>query len=107
MEKTYNPKYIEQKWAKAWEEKGYFTPSGTGDPYCIVIPPPNVTGSLHMGHGFQHSLMDVLIRYERMQGKNTLWQVGADHAGISTQMVVMQQLIAQGKDPYNMGREKI
>jgi valyl-tRNA synthetase len=106
MEKTYNPKYIEQHWSEAWEDKGYFIPSGKNDPYCIVIPPPNVTGTLHMGHGFQHSLMDVLIRYHRMCGFNTLWQVGLDHAGIATQMVVMQQLLAKGKDPYKMSREE-
>lgn len=106
MEKTYNPKYIEQKWAQHWEQENYFAPSGTGNPYCIVIPPPNVTGSLHMGHGFQHTLMDVLTRYHRMQGDNTLWQVGTDHAGISTQLVVTQQLLAAGEDPYEMGREE-
>lgn len=106
MEKTYNPKYIEQHWAKVWEEANYFVPSGEGEPYCIVIPPPNVTGTLHMGHGFQHSLMDVLIRYHRMRGYNTLWQVGTDHAGIATQMVVTQQLIAKGIDPYKITREE-
>jgi valyl-tRNA synthetase len=106
MEKTYNPEHIEQHWAEAWEQAGYFVPSGKGKAYSIVIPPPNVTGSLHMGHGFQYALMDTLIRYHRMQGYNTLWQVGMDHAGIATQMVVMQQLISQGKDPYQMGREK-
>jgi valyl-tRNA synthetase len=106
MEKTYNPKYIEQHWEKTWEEAGYFSPSGKGDPYCIVIPPPNVTGSLHMGHGFQHSLMDVLVRYHRMCGFNTLWQTGVDHAGIATQMVVTQQLITKGIDPYQLSREK-
>lgn len=106
MEKTYNSKYIEQHWAKTWEQAGYFAPSGKGKPYCIVIPPPNITGNLHMGHGFQYSLMDTLTRYHRMQGFNTLWQVGLDHAGIATQMVVMQQLLSQGKDPYQLGREK-
>lgn len=106
MEKTYNPKYIEQHWIKTWEEAGYFIPSNKGHSYCIVIPPPNVTGTLHMGHGFQHSLMDVLIRYHRMCNFNTLWQIGSDHAGIATQMLVMQQLIAKGKDPYSMTREE-
>jgi len=106
MEKTYNPKYLEKHWAEVWEQAGYFAPQGKGKAYSIVIPPPNVTGSLHMGHGFQYALMDTLIRYHRMQGDNTLWQVGMDHAGIATQMVVMQQLIAQGQDPYKMGREK-
>ena len=106
MEKTYNPKYIEQHWSKTWEENNYFTPSGNGDPYCIVIPPPNVTGTLHMGHGFQQTLMDVLIRYHRMCGCNTLWQVGVDHAGIATQMVVTQKLISKGIDPYKLSREE-
>jgi len=104
MQKNYNPQYIEQYWSEIWETAGYFKVSGTGKPYSIVIPPPNVTGSLHMGHGFQYSLMDVLIRYHRMQGDNTLWQVGMDHAGIATQMVVMQQLAAKGQDPYAMDR---
>ncbi len=101
----YNPQPIEQHWAEIWEQSGYFTPNGRGKKaYSIVIPPPNVTGSLHMGHGFQYALMDILIRYHRMRGYNTLWQVGMDHAGIATQMVVMQQLISQGKDPYIIGR---
>ncbi|MBN2689266.1 MAG: valine--tRNA ligase [Gammaproteobacteria bacterium] len=107
MEKTYNPKYIEQRWSNTWEDEKYFKPTGHGQPYCIVIPPPNVTGTLHMGHGFQHTLMDVLIRYHRMQGDNTLWQVGTDHAGIATQMLVTQQLISKGQDPYQMTREKL
>ncbi len=106
MEKAYQPKYIEQKWAKAWEERNYFAPSGKGPAYSIVIPPPNVTGSLHMGHGFQDTIMDVLTRYHRMQGNNTLWQVGTDHAGIATQMLVTQQLLAQGQDPYALPREE-
>ena len=88
MDKTYQPNQIESHWYKQWEEKGYFTPQGEGDAYSIVIPPPNVTGRLHMGHGFQNALMDALIRYQRMLGKKTLWQVGTDHAGIATQMVV-------------------
>lgn len=104
MEKTYNPKYIEQHWAKFWEESGFFRPGEKGNPYCIVIPPPNVTGSLHMGHGFQHTLMDILIRYQRMQGSNTLWQTGTDHAGIATQLVVLQQLAAQGRDIKKLTR---
>ncbi|MGA7536799.1 MAG: valine--tRNA ligase, partial [Candidatus Rickettsiella isopodorum] len=83
----------------------YFQPSGQGKPYCIVLPPPNVTGSLHMGHGFQVTLMDALIRYQRMCGKNVLWQGGTDHAGIATQMVVERQLLAQGKSRHDMGRE--
>ena len=92
MQKTYDPKEIESKWGPLWEKAGYFKPSQHGKPYCIVLPPPNVTGTLHMGHGFQQTLMDVLIRYHRMRGFNTLWQPGTDHAGIATQMVVEQRL---------------
>lgn len=106
MEKTYQPSAIEQRWYQTWEEKGYFAPSGDGAPYCIMIPPPNVTGSLHMGHGFQESIMDALIRYHRMQGNNTLWQVGTDHAGIATQMVVERLLDAEGKSRHDLGREE-
>ncbi len=106
MEKTYQPANIETKWYQDWENKGYFAPSGEGDPYCIMIPPPNVTGSLHMGHGFQESIMDALIRYHRMKGHNTLWQVGTDHAGIATQMVVERLLDAEGKTRHDLGREK-
>ena len=106
MDKTYQPSSIEQSWYKNWEEKGYFAPSGKGDPYCIMIPPPNVTGSLHMGHGFQESIMDALIRHQRMKGKNTLWQVGTDHAGIATQMVVERLLGAEGVTRHDLGREK-
>jgi valyl-tRNA synthetase len=105
MDKTYDPPSIEQKWASVWENEGYFQPQGDGEPYCIMLPPPNVTGSLHMGHGFQHTLMDALVRYHRMRGFNTLWQPGTDHAGISTQMVVEQQLLAQGKTRHDLGRE--
>ncbi|WP_237054779.1 valine--tRNA ligase [Microbulbifer sediminum] len=108
MDKTYQPNAIEQQWYQTWEENGYFKPSGdtSADPYCIMIPPPNVTGSLHMGHGFQESIMDALIRYHRMQGDNTLWQVGTDHAGIATQMVVERLLAAEGKDRHELGRDK-
>ncbi|MDM8559524.1 valine--tRNA ligase [Candidatus Parabeggiatoa sp. HSG14] len=105
MEKTYNPHTIEQHWYKTWEEKGYFAPTGTGTPYCIMIPPPNVTGTLHMGHAFQNTLMDILIRYHRMNGHNTLWQAGTDHAGIATQMVVERQLGLDGKTRHDLGRE--
>ncbi len=106
MDKTYQPQAIEQKWYQKWEEKGYFAPSGEGTPYSIMIPPPNVTGSLHMGHAFQHTLMDTLIRYQRMKGKNTLWQVGTDHAGIATQMVVERKLAAEtGESRYDLGRD--
>jgi len=106
MEKTFNPHKIEQACYKHWEEQGLFKPSGTGDPYCILLPPPNVTGSLHMGHAFQHTVMDALIRYNRMKGNNTLWQCGTDHAGIATQMVVERQLNADGKTRHDLGREK-
>ncbi|SHF51362.1 valyl-tRNA synthetase [Microbulbifer donghaiensis] len=108
MDKTYQPNAIEQQWYKTWEESGYFKPSGDTEakPYCIMIPPPNVTGSLHMGHGFQESIMDALIRYHRMQGDNTLWQVGTDHAGIATQMVVERLLAAEGKSRHELGRDK-
>ncbi|MFD1215275.1 valine--tRNA ligase [Microbulbifer celer] len=108
MDKTYQPNAIEQQWYKTWEESGYFKPSGDtqADPYSIMIPPPNVTGSLHMGHGFQESIMDALIRYHRMKGDNTLWQVGTDHAGIATQMVVERLLSAEGKSRHELGRDK-
>ncbi len=106
MDKTYNPQTIEQKWYQHWENHDYFKPSGVGTPYCIMIPPPNVTGSLHMGHGFQHAIMDALTRYHRMCGYNTLWQPGTDHAGISTQMVVERQLMNEGLTRHDLGREK-
>ncbi|MCE2596277.1 valine--tRNA ligase [Motilimonas cestriensis] len=108
MEKTYNPQSIEQKHYQNWEQKGYFKPHGdtTQDSYCIMIPPPNVTGSLHMGHAFQDTIMDTLVRYQRMKGKNTLWQVGTDHAGIATQMVVERKIAAEeGKTKNDYGRE--
>ncbi|WP_114787809.1 valine--tRNA ligase [Vibrio tetraodonis] len=108
MEKTYNPTSIEQALYQAWEEKGYFKPHGdtTKDAYSIMIPPPNVTGSLHMGHAFQDTIMDTLIRAERMKGKNTLWQVGTDHAGIATQMVVERKIAAEeGKTKHDYGRD--
>ncbi|MFV2057694.1 MAG: valine--tRNA ligase, partial [Thiohalomonadales bacterium] len=117
MEKTYNPNSIEQSWYKTWEEKGYFSPSNTSDDasennstvadptYCIMIPPPNVTGRLHMGHAFQDTIMDALTRYHRMQGHNTLWQAGTDHAGIATQMVVERQLKEENITRHDLGRE--
>lgn len=105
MDKTYNPQAIEQSWYQTWENNNYFAPNTQGQPYCIMLPPPNVTGSLHMGHGFQHTLMDILIRYHRMQGDNTLWQPGTDHAGIATQMVVERKLMAEGKTRQALGRE--
>ena len=105
MDKTYDPSLIEQKWYRTWEDKGYFAPSGSGPPYCIMIPPPNVTGTLHMGHAFQDTVMDALTRYQRMQACNTLWQPGSDHAGIATQMVVERQLNAEGLTRQDIGRE--
>ncbi|KGJ89338.1 valine--tRNA ligase [Thalassotalea sp. ND16A] len=106
MEKTFDPSLIEQALYSSWEEKGYFSPTGIGDGYCIAIPPPNVTGSLHMGHAFQQTIMDTLIRYQRMQGKNTLWQVGTDHAGIATQMVVERKIAAEEeKTRHDYGRD--
>ncbi len=105
MQKTYEPAAIESRWYQHWENNNYFAPSGTGEPYSIAIPPPNVTGSLHMGHGFQDTIMDALIRYQRMRGRNTLWQVGTDHAGIATQMVVERQLEAAGSNRHELGRE--
>ena len=105
MDKTYNPKEIESRIYESWEESGYFSPSKSGDPFCIVIPPPNVTGTLHMGHAFQDTIMDIIIRYQRMKGNNTLWQVGTDHAGIATQMVVERQLERSGTSRQKLGRE--
>ncbi len=103
MDKTYSPHELEQRWYQQWEASGCFAPRGTGEPYCILLPPPNVTGTLHMGHAFQHTLMDALIRYHRMKGRDTLWQVGVDHAGIATEMVVTRQIEAEGgkRDDYS------
>lgn len=106
MDKSYSPRDIEQPIYQKWEANGWFKPSGHGAPYCIMIPPPNVTGTLHMGHAFQHTLMDTLTRLHRMDGDNTLWQPGTDHAGIATQMVVERQLNAQGQNRHDLGREK-
>lgn len=103
---TYDPTEIEKKWYQTWEQQGYFKPSGHGESFCIMIPPPNVTGSLHMGHGFNNTIMDALTRYNRMMGKNTLWQPGTDHAGIDTQMVVERQLAAQNVSRHDLGREQ-
>ena len=131
LSKSYDPHAIETRIYETWEQAGYFAPCmnapvsreagsrerpatgrgaplrhGSGQAYCIMIPPPNVTGSLHMGHAFQDTLMDTLIRYHRMQGDNTLWQAGTDHAGIATQMVVERQLEAEGKTRHDLGREE-
>ena len=106
MEKSYRPGDIEQRQYERWEKNGWFAPRGSGDPYCIVIPPPNVTGTLHMGHAFQDTIMDALTRYHRMRGHNTLWQPGTDHAGIATQMVVERQLNAEGTSRKALGRDR-
>jgi len=105
MDKAYSPADIEARIYAQWEAAGYFAPSGRGEPYSIVIPPPNVTGTLHMGHAFQDTIMDALIRYRRMRGFDTLWQPGTDHAGIATQMVVERQLNAVGQTRVGMGRD--
>ncbi|OFC63477.1 valine--tRNA ligase [Candidatus Erwinia dacicola] len=108
MEKTYNPQDIEQPLYEHWEQQGYSKPNGdtSQESFCIMIPPPNVTGSLHMGHAFQQTIMDTMIRYQRMQGKNTLWQAGTDHAGIATQMVVERKIAVQeGKTRKDYGRD--
>ena len=106
MDKSYQPQDIEQRLYKRWEEQGYFAPQGDGEPYCIVIPPPNVTGTLHMGHAFQDTIMDTLTRFHRMKGHRTLWQPGMDHAGIATQMVVERLLNNDGLSKHDLGREK-
>ncbi|MXZ80737.1 MAG: valine--tRNA ligase [Gammaproteobacteria bacterium] len=106
LDKTYDPHAIESRWYAFWEEQGFFSPSGDGAPYCIMIPPPNVTGSLHMGHAFQDTIMDALIRFHRMKGRKTLWQPGTDHAGIATQMVVERLVNKEGKTRHDYGREK-
>jgi len=103
---TYEPNKIENHWYQIWEDSGLFKASGEGNPFSIMIPPPNVTGNLHMGHAFQDTIMDTLIRYHRMCGDNTLWQVGTDHAGIATQMVVERLLTADGMTRHDLGREK-
>src|SRR5688500_12247593 len=105
MEKTYDPQSIEPKWYATWEKNHYFQANDPNSkPYCIMLPPPNVTGSLHMGHGFQHTLMDALTRFHRMCSENALWQPGTDHAGIATQMVVERQLQAAGQKRHDLGR---
>lgn len=107
LDKSFDPKRIEDRWYSIWESAGYFKPTLTenSSAYCIMLPPPNVTGTLHMGHAFQHTLMDALTRYHRMRGENTLWQPGTDHAGIATQIVVERQLDQQNLDRRAMGRE--
>lgn len=103
---TYNPASIEQKWYELWENNDYFKPTLNKDKsFSIALPPPNVTGSLHMGHGFNNAIMDALTRFHRMKGYNTLWQPGTDHAGIATQMVVERQLGQEGISRHDLGRE--
>jgi valyl-tRNA synthetase len=104
MDKVYAPQDIERRIYERWGANGWFAPRGHGEPYCIMIPPPNVTGTLHMGHAFQHTLMDALCRYQRMRGRDVLWQPGTDHAGIATQMVVERQLNAAGESRTTLGR---
>ncbi|MBT8066361.1 MAG: valine--tRNA ligase [Gammaproteobacteria bacterium] len=106
MNKSYQPRDIEQRVYERWEDSGYFAPQGDGDRYCIMIPPPNVTGTLHMGHGFGDTIQDALIRYHRMRGCRTLWQPGMDHAGIATQMVVERLLNNEGTSRRDLGREE-
>ncbi len=105
MEKSFEPAQIESKWYERWEASGAFKPSGKGEPYCILLPPPNVTGTLHMGHAFQQTVMDMLVRYQRMRGMNTLWQVGTDHAGIATQKIVENQLAVEEQTRHDLGRD--
>ena len=105
MASGYQPETIESRHYERWEKADYFKPAGEGSAYCIVIPPPNVTGTLHMGHAFQYTIMDALIRYHRMRGDNVLWQMGTDHAGIATQMVVERLLNAEGQTKYDLGRD--
>ncbi|NDH08141.1 MAG: valine--tRNA ligase [Gammaproteobacteria bacterium] len=105
MEKNYSPEQIEPKWAELWEHQYKFGPKGNGEPFCVMLPPPNVTGTLHMGHGFQHTLIDITTRYQRMNGKQTLWQPGTDHAGIATQLIVETQLEQQGIHKKDLSRE--
>ena len=105
MKSHFDPQSIEKKIYQAWESLGLFQPKGNGKSYCIVLPPPNITGSLHMGHAFQDTLMDMLIRYKRLQGFRTLWQGGTDHAGIATQMVIERKLESEGTNKNKIGRE--
>ena len=106
MDKSYEPQSFETRWYAQWEASGCFKPSGKGTPYTILLPPPNVTGTLHMGHAFQHTLMDALIRYHRMRGFDTLWQMGTDHAGIATEMVVGRNIARENLTRDGLGREK-
>ncbi|MDF2780484.1 MAG: valine--tRNA ligase, partial [Geminicoccaceae bacterium] len=106
LDKTYRPAEVEARWDRLWQAGGFFRPAADPDapPYCIVMPPPNVTGSLHMGHALDNTIQDTLIRFHRMRGCATLWQPGMDHAGIATQMVVERQLALEGKGRRDLGR---
>src|SRR5690349_3241743 len=108
IETTFNPKEVEPRWSQAWESSGAFKPKNDPDAetFCIVIPPPNVTGSLHIGHALNNTLQDILVRFERLRGKSVLWQPGTDHAGIATQLVVERQLALKQQSRVRMGREK-
>ena len=107
LDKSFEPRAVEGRWYERWEGAGWFAHQGGAQPaYCIQLPPPNVTGTLHMGHAFQQTLMDALIRYHRMRGDNTSWVVGTDHAGIATQIVVERQLQEAGKSRHDLGRAK-
>ena len=107
LDKSFDPRAVERRWYERWESAGWFAHRGDALPaYCIQLPPPNVTGTLHMGHAFQQTLMDALVRYHRMRGVNTNWVVGTDHAGIATQIVVERQLQEQGQSRHDLGREK-
>ena len=108
LDKSYDPKAVEARWYEVWTQKGYFhaSPTHPGQPYSIVIPPPNVTGSLHVGHALNHSIQDILVRWRRMQGRNVLWLPGTDHAGIATQNVVEKQLMSEGASRESLGRER-
>ncbi|MFA7542189.1 MAG: class I tRNA ligase family protein, partial [Lysobacterales bacterium] len=105
LDKSFEPAQYESHWYEHWERLGLFRPSGQGEPYSILLPPPNVTGTLHMGHAFQHTLMDTLVRYQRMRGRDVLWQMGTDHAGIATEMVVGRQLAAANVTRSELGRD--
>src|SRR5690606_36507906 len=107
LPKVYDPAQVEARWYQFWEEKGYFRGrvDAPGEPFSVVIPPPNVTGTLHMGHALNNTLQDVLVRWRRMQGYNTVWIPGTDHAGIATQHVVEEELAKEGKSRQEMGRE--
>ncbi|MBP0129434.1 MAG: class I tRNA ligase family protein, partial [Nitrospira sp.] len=108
LDKSYDPKAVEARWYEVWTKKGYFhaSPTHPGAPYSIVIPPPNVTGSLHVGHALNHSIQDILVRWRRMQGRNVLWLPGTDHAGIATQNIVEKQLMAEGASRESLGRDR-